>query len=123
MAVPKLRYLSDVIYFQWLQACEAKDVPPSNLKVIFRSHVRYKPSFDIVQKALQDLGREIPEWHNRVTLSTDTPQGLAILGTSHGSSTALLLIQPKAKLGLKGISHVTVWGHRENTAKGHDVRT
>ncbi|KAH0421283.1 hypothetical protein CcaCcLH18_13510 [Colletotrichum camelliae] len=109
--VPDLEQLSDLVYFQWLDACQAKGVHPSNVKLIYRSNVTYRPTFNVVLQALYNKGHQfVPGWNNRVILSMDTEEGLAILGSTHGAGAALFLIQHKAALGNKRITEVTVWG-------------
>ncbi|TEA17029.1 hypothetical protein C8034_v000486 [Colletotrichum sidae] len=109
--IPDLEFLSDISYFQWLQACEEKGVSPDRISLIFRARVSYKPTFDIIIKALKEAGRKkVPSWKDRATLTMSTIPGLAILGSTHGSGAAMFLIQHKAKLGLKRISEVVVWG-------------
>ncbi|KDN70377.1 hypothetical protein CSUB01_11092 [Colletotrichum sublineola] len=123
--IPELKHTSDLVYFQWLEACKEKNVHPSNIKTIFRAHISYAPTFTIVQQALWDAGKaKIPPWNERLTFSMDTRQGLAILGSSHGSGPALFLIQHKATLGLKKIKDVTVWGYRRDpNARDDTVNT
>ncbi|KAJ0343519.1 hypothetical protein COL154_009081 [Colletotrichum chrysophilum] len=109
--VPDLEQLSDMVYFQWLDACQAKGVHPSNVRLIYRSNITYRPSFNVVLQALYNKGHQsVPGWNDRVILSMDTEEGLAILGSTHGAGAALFLIQHKAALGNKRITEVTVWG-------------
>ncbi|KAJ5001158.1 hypothetical protein K4K48_001686 [Colletotrichum sp. SAR 10_66] len=109
--VPDLEQLSDMVYFQWLDSCQAKGIHPSNVKLIYRSNVTYRPSFNVVLQALYNKGHQfVPGWNDRVILSMDTDEGLAILGSTHGAGAALFLIQHKAALGNKKITEVTVWG-------------
>ncbi|KAF4774530.1 hypothetical protein HER10_EVM0000644 [Colletotrichum scovillei] len=109
--VPELEQLSDLAYFQWLDACAAKRVRPNNINLIFQSHITYVPSFNLIAQALYDAGyRRVPGWSERATFSMDSRPGLAILGSTHGAAPALFLIQHKATFGRKVITEVTVWG-------------
>ncbi|OHF04297.1 hypothetical protein CORC01_00636 [Colletotrichum orchidophilum] len=108
--VPDLEQLSDIVYFQWLDACVARKVHPSHINIIFRSKITYQPSVDLIVKALMNAGySSVPGWDQRAIFSMDTDQGLAILGSTHGSGPALFLIQHKAILGPKRITEVAVW--------------
>ncbi|KAK2023992.1 hypothetical protein LX32DRAFT_697499 [Colletotrichum zoysiae] len=107
--VPELSHVSDVVYFQWLEACREKNVSPRNIRTIWSVWVTYAPAFGVVQQAVRDAGKQkIPAWNERLTFSMDTRQGLAILGSTPGAASALLLIQHKETLGLKKIKDVTV---------------
>ncbi|TDZ24698.1 hypothetical protein Cob_v002287 [Colletotrichum orbiculare MAFF 240422] len=109
--VPELEILSDIIYFQWLEVCAQEDVSPDKINVIFRAHVTYAPTFQLVMRTLKEKGLEsIPGWRDKVVFPMDTDQGLAILGSVHGAGAALFLIQHKERFGLKKITEVTVWG-------------
>ncbi|WQF89285.1 hypothetical protein CDEST_14299 [Colletotrichum destructivum] len=125
-SIPELEQLSDIIYFQWLQACQKKGVHPSKIKLIYRAHVTYKPTFDIVMEALRQANyQSVPGWNERAIFPMDTIPGMAILGTTHGVGTALFLIQHKAILGTKKIAEVAVWGGDDGFAfdKHHDAST
>ncbi|TDZ37537.1 hypothetical protein CTRI78_v011087 [Colletotrichum trifolii] len=108
--IPDLDTLSDFAFFQWQLGCEASGVEMTNLKVIFRAHITHERTLNIIVQALRRRGYQgIPGWDERVTFPMDSDEGLAILGTSHGASTAWMLIQHKSKLGLKTIGEVVVW--------------
>lgn len=87
------------------------DVEMTNLKLIFRTHITYQKTFDIIIQALREGGHQsVPGWDQRITFQIDSDPGLAILGSTHGASTAWMLLQHKYRLGLKAIKEVTVWG-------------
>ncbi|KZL85755.1 wd domain-containing protein [Colletotrichum incanum] len=109
--VPDLDTLSDFAYFQWWLGCETTNTLMTNLKLIFRSHIILPKTFDIVIQALRAEGHQgVPGWNERITFQMDSDPGLAILGTTHGASTAWMLLQHKYMLGIKAIKEVTVWG-------------
>ncbi|KAK1948934.1 hypothetical protein LY78DRAFT_732423 [Colletotrichum sublineola] len=109
--VPELEHVSDLAYFQWLEACQIKRVHPSTIRLIYAAHITYVPSFNVVLQALSRQGHQsVPDWNNRAILSMDSDEGLAILGSTHGAGAALFLLQHKAALGNKAITEVTVWG-------------
>ncbi|EFQ36791.1 uncharacterized protein GLRG_11937 [Colletotrichum graminicola M1.001] len=54
--VPDLDTLSDFAFFQWLEGCQYKRLDPKNLKVVFRTHITYGPTFKIVVDALKEAG-------------------------------------------------------------------
>ncbi|KAK1978875.1 hypothetical protein LZ30DRAFT_598142 [Colletotrichum cereale] len=109
--VPDLDTLSDLAYFQWQDSCVYTGTALSSLKVIFRAHVEYLPSFWTVVEAMIEAGHQrIPSWNRRVTFSMDSSGGLAILGSAHGASTAWFLIQHRETLGAKRIKEAVVWG-------------
>ncbi|TDZ40358.1 hypothetical protein C8035_v004053 [Colletotrichum spinosum] len=111
--VPDLDTLSDVSYFQWLRGCDVAGVDSKNVKLIFRAHITYQPSFDIIVEALRKSGhKKVPGCADRVTLQMNTDEGLAILGSTHGASTAWFLLQHKVRLGLKDLKEVTIWGSK-----------
>ncbi|KAJ0166569.1 hypothetical protein CTA2_6775 [Colletotrichum tanaceti] len=119
--VPELDTLSDIAYFQWKHACEAKSVDVKNLKVIFRSHITHQGTYDIVVQALKEEKYEyVPGWDNKAVFSMDSRQGQAILGTIHGSSPAWMLIQHKKALGLKKITEVAVFSSDKGFAFEND---
>ncbi|KAF4822305.1 hypothetical protein CGCTS75_v010734 [Colletotrichum tropicale] len=108
--VPDLDTASDIAYFQWRDGCLSGGDDVKSLKVVFRSHIVYNKTFQIVMEALRRAKyTEVPEWDKRITFKMDTDEGLAILGSTHGASTAWMLIQHKAELGLKDITEVVVW--------------
>ncbi|TKW51742.1 hypothetical protein CTA1_10600 [Colletotrichum tanaceti] len=112
--IPELHHLSDLVYFQWLEACKVKNINPDNIKLIFRSFVSHPFTFYVVRQALLNARiARIPPWEERVTLSMDTDPGLMILGSAAGVAPAFFLIQHKATLGVKKITEVTVWGIRD----------
>ncbi|KAH0424577.1 hypothetical protein CcaCcLH18_11460 [Colletotrichum camelliae] len=109
--VPDMDTLSDFAFFQWLQGCQAKKVDPKSLKVVFRSHITYGPTYNLVLEALKETGQKrVPGWNNRVTFKIGTREGDAILGSTHGAGTAWMLIQHKDALGVKEITEAVVWG-------------
>ncbi|KAK2028607.1 hypothetical protein LX32DRAFT_719854 [Colletotrichum zoysiae] len=111
--VPELHRLSDVAFFQWMDACKAKNVDPKSLKVMFVSHVINLETYNIVVDALlTDWHRMMPSFANKVVFSMETKQGQAILGSKWGSALSWMLIQHKKELGLKKIKEVAVWGLR-----------
>ncbi|KAK2057915.1 hypothetical protein LY76DRAFT_78199 [Colletotrichum caudatum] len=121
--VPELSHVSDLVYFQWLEACKEKKVDPRNIRTIWSAHVTYAPTFAVVQQAIWDAGkRKIPAWNERLTFSMDTRQGLAILGSPHGTGSAMILLQHKKTLGLKKIKDVTVWGYRRDPEGRDDAQ-
>ncbi|KAK2592781.1 hypothetical protein QQS21_009524 [Conoideocrella luteorostrata] len=108
--LPSLKNWSDIVYFQWANACRLTGVKKSSLKYIFRAHIVNQNTYDVVADAVELRGRKkIPSWKNRITIPMSTPEGKAILGTPHGAGAAYLLIQHKMQLGNKEITHVTVW--------------
>lgn len=108
--IPDLDTASDIAYFQWRDGCLSGGDDPKSLKVIFRSHIVYNKTFQIVMEALRRAKyTQVPEWDQRITFKMDTDEGLAILGSTHGASTAWMLIQHKEELGLKDITEVVVW--------------
>ncbi|KAL0943626.1 uncharacterized protein CTRU02_201513 [Colletotrichum truncatum] len=110
--IPDLDTLSDIAYFQWRDGCQVKSVPTNSLKVIFRSHISHKGTYDYVVQALEEADyKRVPGWADKAVFSMESRQGQAILGTVHGSGTAWMLIQHKQALGLKKISEVAVFGH------------
>ncbi|KAK1990716.1 hypothetical protein LX36DRAFT_663967 [Colletotrichum falcatum] len=110
-AVPDLHQLSDFAFFEWVKGCQYKKANPRDLKVVFRTHIVYAPTFALVAAALMDAGyKRIPTWENRATIKMGTRPGDAILGSTHGSGTALMLIQHKDVLGVKEIVEAVVWG-------------
>ncbi|KAK2056645.1 hypothetical protein LY76DRAFT_659246 [Colletotrichum caudatum] len=111
--IPKLHRVSDVVFFQWIDACKTKNVDPKSLKVMFISHVLNPETYNIVVDALWSAGhRRMPNFANKVVFSMDTPEGQAILGSTWGSALSYMLIQHKKELGLKKITEVAVWGLR-----------
>ncbi|TEA17314.1 hypothetical protein C8034_v000410 [Colletotrichum sidae] len=121
--IPDLDTLSDIAYFQWLIGCKIADVDLNNLKLVFRARIVYKPTFDIIVEALRRSGHEkVPGWADRVTFQMNTDEGLAILGSTHGSSTAWLLLQHKDLMGLKNIKEVTIWDSTGGFALDHSIK-
>uniref|UniRef100_L2FUP5 WWE domain-containing protein n=1 Tax=Colletotrichum fructicola (strain Nara gc5) TaxID=1213859 RepID=L2FUP5_COLFN len=109
--VPDMDTLSDFAFFQWLLGCQAKKVDPKSLKVVFRAHITYGPTYNIVLQALKDSGQKrVPGWNDRATFKMGTREGDAILGSTHGAGTAWMLIQHKDALGVKEITEAVVWG-------------
>lgn len=110
-AVPDMDTLSDFAFFQWLLGCQAKKVDPKSLQVVFRAHITYGPTYNLVLQALKDAGQKrVPGWNDRVTFKMGTREGDAILGSTHGAGTAWMLIQHKDALGVKEITEAVVWG-------------
>ncbi|TDZ58525.1 hypothetical protein CTRI78_v005338 [Colletotrichum trifolii] len=121
--VPDLDTLSDIAYFQWLIGGKIANIHPNNLKLVFRAHIIYKPTFDIIVEAFRRSGHEkVPGWADRVTFQMNTDEGLAILGSTHGSSTAWLLLQHKELIGLKDIKEVTIWDSKGGFALDHSIK-
>ncbi|KAF4920847.1 hypothetical protein CGCVW01_v006511 [Colletotrichum viniferum] len=110
-AVPDMDMLSDFAFFQWLLGCQAKKVDPKSLKVVFRAHITYGPTYNLVLQALKDAGQKrVPGWSDRATFKMGTREGDAILGSTHGAGTAWMLIQHEDVLGVKEITEAVVWG-------------
>ncbi|KAJ0165002.1 hypothetical protein CTA2_12653 [Colletotrichum tanaceti] len=111
--IPKLNALSDIAFLQWMDACQAKDVDPASLKLVFVSQVVHEATYRIVASAIRTTQHNwLHGYEKKRVFSMDTRQGQAILGTSTGSAIAWLLIQHKKELGLKKITEVAVWGSR-----------
>ncbi|KAK2730619.1 hypothetical protein CKAH01_02447 [Colletotrichum kahawae] len=109
--VPDLDTMSDVAFFQWIDACKAKNVAPTTLKLIFLSHVTNQKTYDIVVDALKETKHaKVPGWADKAVFSMDSRQGQAVLGSVWGAATSWMLIQHKKELGLKKITEVAVWG-------------
>ncbi|KAK1951910.1 hypothetical protein LY78DRAFT_697911 [Colletotrichum sublineola] len=116
--MPDLHTLSDLAFFQWVEGCRHKKASPKSLKVVFRTHITYEPTFALVMQALKEAGhKRVPGWRNRATFKMGTRQGDAILGSTHGSGVAWMLIQHKDALGVKEIAEAVVWGHQPRTRK------
>ncbi|KAK6223541.1 hypothetical protein QIS74_03485 [Colletotrichum tabaci] len=113
--VPDLDTLSDLAYFQWQEGCKAIGVGFRDLKVIFRASVSHATTFATVMEAMRKGNHpRVPAWKDRVTFKMDSPEGLAILGSGNGASTAWFLIQHREELGAKRITEVVVWGPYED---------
>ncbi|KAK2000576.1 hypothetical protein LX36DRAFT_654294 [Colletotrichum falcatum] len=111
--VPDLNRLSDFAFFQWLEGCQYKRKNPKDLKVIFQTHITYGPTFTTVVEALKEAGyKRVPGWKDRAVIKMATRQGAAILGSTSGAGTALMLIQHKDVLGKKEIVEAVVWGYQ-----------
>ncbi|KAF0316628.1 hypothetical protein K4K61_006620 [Colletotrichum sp. SAR11_59] len=109
--VPDLDTMSDVAFFQWIDACKAKNIQPNTLKLIFVSHCTNQKTYDIVVEALKATKyNKVPSYADKAVFGMDTPEGQAILGTVWGSATSWMLIQHKKELGLKKIKEVAIWG-------------
>ncbi|KAK2040846.1 hypothetical protein LZ31DRAFT_568410 [Colletotrichum somersetense] len=112
--VPELHRLSDIAFFQWIDACKAKNVDPKSLKLMFISHVINVETYNVVVDALlTSFHDRMPNFARKVVFSMDTKQGQAILGSKWGSALSWMLIQHKKELGLKKITEVAVWGLRD----------
>ncbi|KAF0328341.1 WD domain-containing protein [Colletotrichum asianum] len=111
--VPDMDTLSDFAFFEWLEGCQYKNLDPKDLKVVFRTHITYGPTFRIVVDALKEAGyKRVPGWKDRAVIKMATRQGDAILGSTHGAGTAWMLIQHKDVLGVKEIVEAVVWGYQ-----------
>ncbi|KAK2008560.1 hypothetical protein LZ32DRAFT_631571 [Colletotrichum eremochloae] len=110
-SVPKLHRVSDIAFFQWMDACKAQNVNPKSLKLMFVSHVINYETYKVVVDALVETGhKRMPAYTDRIVFSMDSRQGQAILGSTWGSALSWMLIQHKKELGLKKITKVAVWG-------------
>ncbi|KAK1973175.1 hypothetical protein LZ30DRAFT_765268 [Colletotrichum cereale] len=108
--VPDLNALSDIAFLQWENACQYKNIDIKSLKVVFRSNVITSSSRSVIMEALRKSGFEqVPGWSNRAVIPMDTQAGAAIIGSTHGSGVAWMLLQHKQKLGMKTITEVVVW--------------
>ncbi|KAK2035172.1 hypothetical protein LX32DRAFT_712909 [Colletotrichum zoysiae] len=108
--IPHLNALSDIVFFQWLQACQLDKVDPKKLKVAYRLTIITRSTWDTIDLALKNANHELaPGWENRKVFTMKEDEGAAILGTSHGAGIAWLLIQHKHALGTKTIAEVAVW--------------
>ncbi|WQF90238.1 hypothetical protein CDEST_15252 [Colletotrichum destructivum] len=111
--VPELDKLSDIAFFQWIDACKTKNVDPKTLKLMFISHVVHDATYKIVVDALREAGhKRMPSYAKKIVFSMEAKQGQAILGSVWGSALSWMLIQHKTELGLKKITEVAVWGLR-----------
>lgn len=123
--LPKLKNWSDLVYFQWADACARAGITKRYLRYIYRANIINMDTLAIIARALRTKERtKFPSWSNRVTFSMTSTAGKAILGTLHGVGPGYLLTQHKAELGNKEITEVTVWdsyGPSEFDAKGTSV--
>ncbi|KAH9242269.1 hypothetical protein K456DRAFT_1922960 [Colletotrichum gloeosporioides 23] len=111
--MPHMDTLSDFAFFKWLEGCQYKNLDPKDLKVVFRTHITYGPTFRIVVDALKEAGyKRVPGWKDRAVIKMAMRQGDAILGSTHGAGTAWMLTQHKDVLGVKEIVEVVVWGYQ-----------
>ncbi|KAK2035820.1 hypothetical protein LZ31DRAFT_485655 [Colletotrichum somersetense] len=109
--VPELHRLSDIAFFQWMDACRTKKVDPKSLKLMFVATVTNVETYNVVVDALLTAKYLwMPNFAQKVEFSMDTRQGQAILGSKWGSVLSWMLIQHKKELGLKKITKVAVWG-------------
>ncbi|TDZ25508.1 hypothetical protein Cob_v001701 [Colletotrichum orbiculare MAFF 240422] len=115
--VPELDHLSDIAFFEWVEACQDRGSNPKELKLMFRSHITYVPTLKVLQKALRDKGlKKYPFWKKRAVFKTDTPEAAAILGSTHGAGAAWMLIQHKDALGVKKITDIAVWAYKKKSS-------
>ncbi|KAK1987646.1 hypothetical protein LZ30DRAFT_756469 [Colletotrichum cereale] len=54
--VPDMDALSDFAFVEWLEGCQDKKADPKDLKVVFRAHIIYEPTFRLVVDALKEAG-------------------------------------------------------------------
>ncbi|KAK1992859.1 hypothetical protein LX36DRAFT_540524, partial [Colletotrichum falcatum] len=112
-SVPELHRLSDIAFFQWMDACKVQNVNPKSLKLMFISHVINYETYRVVVDALVKTGhKRMPAYTDRIVFSMNSRQGRAILGSTWGSALSWMLIQHKKELGPKKITEVAVWGAR-----------
>ncbi|KAK2007744.1 hypothetical protein LZ32DRAFT_593364 [Colletotrichum eremochloae] len=111
--VPELQKVSDIAFFQWIDACRAKNVDPKALKLMFISHVANYETYSLVKDVLFYTGyTRVPPFAEKIVFSMESLQGQAILGSVWGSALSFMLIQHKKELGLKKITEVAIWGLR-----------
>ncbi|KAF2812679.1 uncharacterized protein BDZ99DRAFT_354869, partial [Mytilinidion resinicola] len=99
--------LSDVLFLEWQHQADVQGTDVKNLRYYFQLPVKNTPSQAAIARALE--GRPVSKWPG-VTLSMDSEEGKALLGTPNGNSLGWFLINHKAQLGLKTVESVTVFG-------------
>ncbi|EMD58282.1 hypothetical protein COCSADRAFT_104241 [Bipolaris sorokiniana ND90Pr] len=110
---------TDIVAVQWNQY-----VAGSNIKRIYRSNVVYAESRDLMETALEKVGKsgdlaDLPLWPGidftpgknptKTPMKPATEAFMGLLGSSHAAGPAYLFIQYRAVFGKKRINKIKLW--------------
>lgn len=110
--VTPLKYVSDVMFLNWVYECRQLKVSPASLKYYLVPNIINIDTRDAVRKATGGfLVKKLPAWPGVVfTKDKDGEKFSALLGTPVGSSIARMLVQRKSTMGRdRSIVGVRVW--------------
>lgn len=132
---PEISHWSDAAFVQWRNECRMYESqtgsPASEIRYIFRCEIVNELTISVIksildeQRNLMDKNissdkRSILDEHQKMvdksissencyTVSANTPQGQALLGSPNGAGVAYLLIQHKDQLGIRTIDHIDIF--------------
>lgn len=102
--LPKLRAFSDVLWGYW----NRNNADIKNIRYFFMLGISNDESNQLIATCLQNAGKRLDEWPG-AEFDTSTDEGHALVGSPNGAAFAYFLMQHKKELGLKTITHVTVF--------------
>ena len=109
--VPDLRRSSDVIWLQWVKLCSRGGTPQSDLRFVLNYYIVTERTKKVLKEALTRQNAGISEWPGH-EFDASSDEGLAIMGTAHGSGTAFLLADHRLIIPKK-IRSFVVWSLEE----------
>ncbi|KAJ4316879.1 hypothetical protein N0V94_005221 [Neodidymelliopsis sp. IMI 364377] len=103
-ALPRLRAFSDVLWGYW----NRQNPNIKNIRYFFMLGISNDETNKLIATCLQKSGKTLNEWPG-TKFGTETDEGHALVGSPNGAAFAYFLMQHKADLGRKTITHVTVF--------------
>jgi hypothetical protein len=103
---PRLKFWSDVAFFQW----KSRASEESELKYVLRYNIVNSVTNYVVEAINFANDSETLPWPG-VAYDADSEGGQALLGTPNGSSIAYMLVQHRRYLGHKIVDKITVFDH------------
>ncbi|KAL8669541.1 MAG: hypothetical protein Q9168_005873 [Polycauliona sp. 1 TL-2023] len=96
--LPRLHRLSDIMWLDWTDLVKKED--ESGLRYIARENIKGYNEVSLIEQISKARRQttDIP-WSKRMTFEIDSSEGLAILGTAHGTGLAWLLMHRAQNLG------------------------
>ncbi|KAL0943117.1 uncharacterized protein CTRU02_201003 [Colletotrichum truncatum] len=109
---------TDIVAVQWSMYASG-----SSLQRIYRSSIVFERTKDLIEGALNKVGKgpldKLPKWPgvdytpkgnlNKTPYQAETEGFFGLLGSPHGAGAAYLLIQYRAIFGKKRITKIKVW--------------
>lgn len=112
---PTLDRLSDVMALEYIHQADARvRLYADRLNHVFVAHITNEESVHMIKHILERVCRQdhrsalSGSVYQKVTVEMDTPEGKALLGTPSGFMLAVMLLQHRARLGLKTFRRVQV---------------
>ncbi|KAK4893966.1 hypothetical protein LTR27_007772 [Elasticomyces elasticus] len=122
---PPMKFLSDVMFFQWKFACQSRKADISNLKFIFQRKIADDKTVQLVDIITSFAGEQLRPWPGKfypLAGKDDAQNGIAnaLLASPQGHAVTFMLLQHANELGHRVPLGVRLFGNPASPRLSYD---